>query len=417
MKPITLAVMSDLHIGRARAKDLWPHQERTPERQREFETQIIDTNYRQRFLDFVRTEKISADYLVIPGDISNEGQHAELHLASTIIREVADGLGVESGKILYVPGNHDSDWEMMKRVDPTGFYKSIRYIALNDETLVFHEMTTCGEGNMLRDPCFTVWDNSELLVIGYNSSWDDNPFTNPNHGAIKSNHLKELEDFLHRVDLSENRLRLFLVHHHPLNYSDPDPDYSDFSAMTNAENLMALLRTANFDMIIHGHKHWPRFTVDNTNFIFPIVVLCAGSFSAQIYAGWNGKVDNQFHLVNVEGRDADSRHVFGEVLSWTYLASWGWIPSREHNGIIHINPFGSYYQPTEIEKALKPILQRKFDAGETVYWSKLTSDLPHLKHLPPVLKSHVLDSMSLTMGFVCHPIPGDTLILRENSSD
>jgi len=59
-----------------------------------------------------------------------------------------------------------------------------------------------------------------------------------------------------------SQLRLFVVHHHPIQYSEPYPDipaFVDFSILSNAGNLHALLRKHNFDILIHGHRHVPKF--------------------------------------------------------------------------------------------------------------------------------------------------------------
>lgn len=408
MDPITLAVISDLHIGYARAKDLWPIQDRTSQEQQVFD-KLVDTNYREGFLNFIREKEISADYLVVPGDISNSGQHAQLQLASIIISEIAEALRVVPENVLYVPGNHDLDWEMMKRTDPTNFYKGIRYVALRDERLIFEQIMQRGNGHMLDEPCFSSWDYSNLVAVGYNSSWEDGPEKQPHHGAIIENHRLRLEKYLAEIDLSPSRLRLFIVHHHPYHYSDPDPDYPDFSLMTNAPNLMDTLRSYNFDLIIHGHKHWPKFTVDY-NLTFPIAILGAGSFSARIYGEWQGKVDNLFHLIKVEGRDRDKNHILGKVLSWTYLSGWGWKESQKLNGIVHKYPFGSYYQQEELEKAIKPILEREFNVSRAIEWSKIIEELPYLEHLTPEQNEQVLNRLSEEMGFDCHRTP-DVIIL------
>ncbi len=403
--------ISDLHIGDARAKDLWPDHDRTDAEQREID-KLVDTDYIQKFTEFVSANNITADYLVLPGDMSQNGEHAQLELASSVIERVAEALKIGLDNVVYVPGNHDPDWEMMRRRCTTDFYKNLRYIAFQDENLVFGRIGSRSRGDVLAEPCFSVWDHPDITVVGYNSSWEDEPKQSPHHGSIREEHLKQLRDYLRGTDLSGSRVKLFLVHHHLFHHSDPDPNYQDFSVMRNAEHLLELLRAYKFDLVIHGHKHWPKFGIDNTNLISPIAILGAGSFSAQIYPGWEGKVNNQFHIVEVEGRDSGSETVFGHVYSWTYLAAHGWVPSEERNGIAHKSPFGSHYQAHEVQKTLRPFIESELAVNSVIRWSEIVTKLPHLAHLNDGVRKHVLNELSESLNFICHPMPDDLFLAK-----
>lgn len=413
MDSLSLAVISDLHIGRARAKDLWPIQARTPEEQVELD-RLPDSDYINKFKQFIINRDFQADYLIIPGDISNTAQHAQFDLASSVILEIAEVLKVSSDKILYVPGNHDLDWQMMNRQDqdPTNFYKELRYIALKDNKLIFEQIMGEIDGHVLTEPWFSVWNYSNLFVIGYNSAWEDTPTASPHHGSIKQDHLLKIDSLLSKQDIASSKLKLFLVHHHPFNYSDPDPDFRDFSAMGNADNLLSLLRKYKFDLVIHGHKHWPRFLIDHTNGIFPIAVLAAGSFSAQIYGGWEGKVNNQFHLIKIGGRNKNNGTIYGKVLSWTYLAAHGWIPSKENNGIEHVSPFGSYFAPEEVKETIQKLVRKAFTTKTHVQWSELVKGADHLKNLNTAFRDHILTELESEKEFMKHPIETDIIFLK-----
>src|SRR5689334_23033318 len=110
MNSLTLAVLSDLHIGYgARAKDLCPYSD----------GKQIETGYRERFLKFVKKHKFKPDYLIIPGDISDRAQPPEFELASELVLELAETLEVSKNRVLFVPGNHDVDWAVMDIADTT----------------------------------------------------------------------------------------------------------------------------------------------------------------------------------------------------------------------------------------------------------------------------------------------------------
>ena len=101
----------------------------------------------------------------------------------------------------------------------------------------------------------------------------------------------------------------------------------------------------------------------------------------------------------------------GEIRSWTYLYGRGWIPSQEHNGIIHRIPFGTYVQPNALAETLRPVIQRKLGERDYVKWSTIAKEMTDLEYLPPELLKSVLSRLSTECGFWCHGEPPDDVIL------
>ncbi|MGA2964540.1 MAG: metallophosphoesterase [Candidatus Korobacteraceae bacterium] len=404
LKPLTLAVLSDLHVGRgARARDFSPYPDHS----------TADSDYKTDFLRFVRKQKLGADYLIVPGDASHQGQPDELALASRIILDCAEVLGVKPANILFVPGNHDADWTVFEYPDATGFRREQRYAPLRNDAWVFEQVIRRADAHMLDPHYASVWEYKNLVAVGYNSAWDDDSIKGVHHGLIANDHIDNLVDRIRVLDLSAKRLRLFLVHHHPIVYSDPVPDEPDFSAMTNAPRLLEVLRTFHFDFVIHGHRHCPVFQTISVDADYPLAILCAGSFSAELDRRWSGLVNNQFHLVTVEGRDALTNQAFGNVRSWTYLTKHGWIPSREHNGIRHIHPFGTYIQPDELVRVLAPVIEKALATADYVLWASLEGQLPKLKYLPPKAIDRALRELSRALNFTFHDATSGLILLKE----
>ena len=108
---ISVAVISDLHVGSgSRATDFsLPGSS----------VSSID-NYLDRYKSFVSSNNIKANYLLVPGDITNRAGVLEFELASRRIVEIAECLGVPESKILFCPGNHDIDWETIKALSVLG---------------------------------------------------------------------------------------------------------------------------------------------------------------------------------------------------------------------------------------------------------------------------------------------------------
>lgn len=382
---INLAVMSDLHIGlAARAKDLCPEPAVDHEDYKKYNTKI-ENDYKQKFIEFVHREGVTADYLVLPGDITHRADPREVSLASEFILQAADALRVPHDKIIFTPGNHDVDWKIYDPDDTTGVRWGQRYDPLNHHSFYFNSIINQGEGSLLVFPHFTAWSFDGLFAVGYNSASHDSPAPKnaAHHGLCDPEHLTELCRYLNGVDLSDARIRLFLVHHHVFNFDDPIPGTPDFSLMTNAENLMSLLYEKGFDLLVHGHVHHPRFEAHSNQTYPHLPILCSGSFSSQISTEWAGTIDNQFHLVTISGRAGSENRITGKITSWNNNHSRGWTPSEEPTGgIHHIVPFGSYVMPNELDARLEPFISEWITTRDHITWKNITQEFPDLEHLP-----------------------------------
>jgi hypothetical protein len=383
---MNFAVMSDLHVGlSARAKDLCPVPPATPRKNRNRYNAKTDDAYKQRFFEFVNRENITADYLALPGDITNKANPREVHLASEFILRAADALGVPHDKILFAPGNHDVDWSVFDPNDTTGVRWGQRYEPIGHNNFHFRKLVEQGAGDVFSAPHFIVWDFEDLLAVSYNSASHDSPISEnaAHHGLADPAHLDAIRAHLESIGPPDGRLRLFLVHHHPLDFSNPIPRTPDFSLMTNAESLLSLLHENSFDLLIHGHKHHPRFETHSTQTYPHIAILCSGSFSAEIDTQWAGTIDNQFHLVSVTGRAGSENRIQGRITSWTNNHYRGWIPSEEPTGgIHHIIPFGSYVMPQELDAQLEPFIVKWLTQHDHVLWRDVVDEFPRLEHLP-----------------------------------
>ena len=394
MKKLQLAVISDIHVGPgARAKDLCPPA--TAEWKNKF-----DDGYVKKFQSFIKHMKIRADYLILPGDATDQAQPLEVELASKVILEVAQTLGVPEEHIIFVPGNHDVDWTTLSTPDPTGIRLGQRYECINHGKYTFNAITKRGRGSLFESPYYTIWEsNPDLLVVGYNSSHHDQPHQ-AHYGLIHPDHMELMRRDLSKFAISNDQLRLFLIHHHPIPYTDPTHDHPDLSIMINSESLLSLLREFRFDMLIHGHKHAPRFTTTSLQGGREVAILCSGSFSVDIDSRWIGCVTNQFHLVTIDERDEDEKVVKGTVESWAYTYAKGWQPSEApHDGIAHVEQFGTYLRPGKLEAQLEPLISASLLTSPFVEWTNLAKQNPMLRHLRSEEVIRALDGLAAKMGF------------------
>src|SRR6185503_1275451 len=169
MKTLKLAVISDIHAGEgARSSDLCP-------RNQQKDKVRPDERYRDKFLDFLKEKNLSADFLLLPGDITHSAQPEEVQIASEFVTSAADRLNVAHENIVFVPGNHDVDWSVLKTADTTGLRRTQRYDPIAYQGFQFSSILKRAKGNLLSNPNFAIWNYSDLLVVGYNSSHHDEP--------------------------------------------------------------------------------------------------------------------------------------------------------------------------------------------------------------------------------------------------
>lgn len=385
MKQLKLAVISDLHVGlAARSKDLCPEPPAQHRKARARYNAKTSNDYRTKFVNYFKG-KVTADYLILPGDVTHCAHPSEVQIASDFILQAADALKVPHDKIVFVPGNHDVDWSVFDSADSTGVRWDQRYVPVGNDRFHFRKIISQGKGDVFSFPHYIVWDFPDLLVVGYNSSSHDAPIHKDvaHHGLADPAHIAALRAQLETMGKPDGRVRLFLVHHHPIDFANPIPRVPEFSLMTNAEELLTLIHDYNFDVLIHGHRHHPRFETHSTQTYPHLPILCSGSFSVELDTEWAGTVDNQFHLLTVADRIGVEKRISGTLTSWTCNRAKGWIPSEDStSGIHHIIPFGSYVMPAELDSRLEPFIQEWLRTHDHILWKNVVIQFPELEHLP-----------------------------------
>ena len=260
-----------------------------------------------------------------------------------------------------------------------------RYDPIGHNNFYFKKLIDNGQGDILSSPYFIAWEFADLIVVGYNSASHDSavPKDIAHHGLADPDHLDSIRTYINCIAPPDGRLRLFVVHHHLIDFSAPIPRVNDFSLMTNAESLLTLLHESGFDLLIHGHKHHPRFETHSTQTYPHIPILCSGSFSVEIDTQWAGTINNQFHLITINGRESETDQITGKIISWTNNHSRGWIPSEEStSGIHHIIPFGSYVMPQELDARLEPFIAQWLTNHDHILWRQVIEKFPDLEYLP-----------------------------------
>lgn len=402
-QPISIAVVSDVHIGnKARSADLCP-----------YKSTIQETGFVKAFRKFVADAELTADYLVVAGDISSKALPDEFEHASNVISDVAQALKVKKDRIIFVPGNHDVDWGVLK-LEGKPLRQEQRYDPITRKPkTVFARANRRGDGDLFNDPYFTIWDYGSEIFVGYNSSWHDDPELVHHYGLADLSHLEQLDKRLASISGLGVKTKIFVVHHHPIQFSKRVPEI-DLSTMQHADALLATLFKYDFDLLIHGHKHLPNFVPHYTLGTSSMVMLGAGSFSASLET-WYKYTSNLFHMVQIGGRDEENGCITGLVKTWSYLGPHGWSPTDVLHRIEHKHPFGLHVQPERLAKELAEVCTSLIAKNKKKYvqWSELEKKQPRYKNINSELRRDALRRVASAKGWVLHSENSENPILLQ----
>jgi 3',5'-cyclic AMP phosphodiesterase CpdA len=311
----------------------------------------------------------------------------------SLVERWARALKVPFSEIYFVPGNHDVDWAVQSMGERDAGNESFRWTQRYDPftrsaNMFMDRMKAASPvASFFDEPYAAIWKSGNFLLAALNSAAHDKPSEPLHYGFAGPESIAWLDSELAKLLVADDELRVFVVHHHPMQFSDPFPkipELRDFSILVNAQELQLLLRKHRFDLLVHGHKHVPRFETIVISSDHPVHVLGAGSFSVDLGSSYTGSVANQFHLLHIEGRGQSGEPVRGKLWSWAFTGPNGWVPSSEtYTGIEHRIGFGPFVSLSSVQTMLLELVKRRRKLGLPIKWSDLQSDDPRLEYLQP----------------------------------
>ncbi|MDK9681827.1 metallophosphoesterase family protein [Pseudoalteromonas shioyasakiensis] len=407
---MNLLVISDLHVGpKARAQD--------------FSTVPDDMScrntpdYLNDFKNLVKTEDIKVSHILIAGDITQSALYDEFELAASNIIKIAEILNVKKTDIFFIPGNHDSNWRdeksSVENNEPEHITLEKKYLNISRHPFFSDLLNNAHIQDMYKSPFGTIWVSDELIVMGVNSSAKDGVRKDIHHGSIELHELDALGKELVKIDCN-NKLKVLLTHHHPKNYTDRTFPDNDFSIMQNAEAFLRFATENEFDVIVHGHKHIPRFGIHSDALNYPIVSLSAGSFSASLKDYHNG-VANFFHIIQIEGNCPKNYNVLGRVTTWAYFDNNKWIQADKGRDFIsHEEYFGDCRNRKVLKEHFRKAIKLAFNDGKFFRWKEHLLTQPELKYCNLHLRESAVSDVCAEEGWeYCAMKNDDFLILSE----
>lgn len=395
---IGIAVISDLHVGSgAKSKDF----------SLPGASEGVVDDYLSEFRRFVADEGIAADYLVVPGDITNSACKPEFELASERIAKIASCLGVHESKILFCPGNHDVDWETVKAISPLNHSEAqvirSKYYNFHSDEAIFSKNLLNATGRFDESPYLAVWEFDDVLICALNTSVFDGPDKKPHCGEVRPEQIAQIDKYLEGLAKTD-KLKLFMFHHHPIQYLDVTFTDPDFSVMSNAAGLLDLLSKYEFDFVVHGHKHIPRFNMEIKDSGHPLNILCAGSFSASLDNKYYDAVGNRFHMVEFHDRCPQSNYARGSVKTWTHFVGGGWTPSLRRVGAEHQQNFGAFLPRIQLIEKIRIQFENEFQSAQYLRWSDFVSRNPEFKYFTSETLRVSLKEVARSMDLLLHEV-------------
>lgn len=183
-------------------------------------------------LDFIR-QNYSDHYVIITGDVVNDGHEDQYEQASKSIRPFL-------GRVFLCPGNHDFGF--------AGNFYDKKFAKRFDEYLMkpFHQNGTFS--NVSKPVINTLKENNDqIMLIALDTNLEtDIPFDFA-CGEVGDEQLSALNSALTKPD-STNWTKILFFHHHPFIRSDFTMELKD------AKKLKNVIKN-KVDVVLFGHKH------------------------------------------------------------------------------------------------------------------------------------------------------------------
>jgi hypothetical protein len=332
-----------------------------------------------------KQRQFKADYLLCPGDITNQASELGFDRGWGQLKALKAALGAR--ELLATTGNH----EVHSRAAPRDDIPGMSTQALDPLAMMQRHgdyPCTCFSGEdrwVYWGRGYKLIELDHVLLIVINSS-HFHATTRANEferGRVSEVALIELEvELRSRVAQDKSRAFVALMHHHPIPHESTTAADESIQ-MHNGARLMQLLEATGVAwLVIHGHKHAGRLIAAHGGMNSPIV-LAAGSFGAALEGVLATTSRLQFYILELEVSDQSIEPtISGTIRSW-YWTGAQWEKARKYE---HGLPDRCGFQRPAI--SLQPLVNSLADVlqcGSERYleWEEALDRIPALGCLMP----------------------------------
>lgn len=319
-KMIKILHISDLHIG----------------------TESTELMYTQLETDLKRElETNTLNYLVISGDIANRAVPEEYENAFSLINKLVSKFGLDSNRVVIVPGNHDVNWDLSKEAYKFVYSNDLKKTGIRSEDRLTIPAGEAGyllqDENLYKDRfryfnenlykkiyngasypleyenqgLIQFFNEDRILFLTLNSCWElDHHYKN--RATVNKDSLAKA---LQKLEGTHSDWIKIAVWHHPV---------TGAGAMDN--EFMELLSVNGFQICMQGHIHEAQQGLYKYDERYNMEIIGAGAFGAPTRQQVTG-IPLQYNLLKL---DIDEKKVIVESRkkekvngAWSADARWG----------------------------------------------------------------------------------------------
>jgi 3',5'-cyclic AMP phosphodiesterase CpdA len=390
-----ILLISDLHIGQsARCKSM------IPEAERQHATNTDDFGIRSQLRRFFENSQDAAiDYIIVGGDISDRASYEQFEHFDLFAGEACHFMGVSPDRILFTPGNHDVSWSVLSAGNsdvPSAARIDARYDPIRkSESLERALKSASPNGNLYRPPFFQSWDFEELFALSINTAAHDDPEVVNHPGSISDETLAAVQKQVNQLDLrSTNKPKVLIIHHHPIQYPTLIDKWRDYSVLQSNADVVEKAAEWGFDIIVHGHRHTPSFRSVLPQNGHQVSVIACGSFSQKFPPFVYEKINNQFHIIEIEQRDQPTQVLCGTVSNYAFSSFDGWVPSSaKSDGIEPKIRFGPNQHRPALKAAISKLLVAEVSTNGQFTLAEIRSRLSELEYVSDSLVEAIVNEV------------------------
>ncbi|HCG9193019.1 TPA: metallophosphoesterase [Vibrio parahaemolyticus] len=342
-------------------------------------------------LEKIEKDKITADILICPGDITTHAEGSALKFAWSKLNELAEALGCS--QLATATGNHDvnsrgiavenpirdldkdqSLVENLKQLTPA--YPLVDLQTPSDKVSHVNRVQYFGAD-------FLHSSKNELfnLVILNSCSSHTNDPTSYERGYVSASTHQWLESSLKEKYIPSNKkLGILVCHHHPILHSDHNIGTYDF--MKGGNELLQMLNKYGNWIVIHGHKHHARLSyyADGSK---NTVVFSAGTLSHhKDHLG--DDFTNQFYVLDIDITKTKGIPK-GTLDVYSWQANHWALSRRQKDGVFTGVGFGEVGCLEELAEEIS----KKVHPVTGLEWNDLLEAFPQLKYRLPKDLEHL----------------------------
>ncbi|MBI4491153.1 MAG: metallophosphoesterase [Deltaproteobacteria bacterium] len=177
------------------------------------------------------------NFIVVSGDLSRFGEKASFKAADDFLKNLQEICGIDDKRrVVVVPGNHDVrlHWRLFSITRGLRNYRQF-----------------------FRDNTVDYYSDYGVSIFGFNSNVLGlySLFIGGHIGDDQLSEIREHFDTRRSDRGFVESVKIAVLHHHP--YPIPKPKGNNFNVLRDAGKFLQQLTDWRFDIILHGHMHFP----------------------------------------------------------------------------------------------------------------------------------------------------------------